>query len=416
MKRISIIGAGRVGLVVAACFAKMGNKITVVDIDESKIAEINNKVSPIAEPGLGEILNGFEIEATSDYQKVIDSEAIFICVNTPPREDGSIALENIVTATEQIGKVLKRKQSYALITIKSTVVPGTSEEVILPILESSGKRAGQDFGLCMSPEFLRGGRGMEDFVYPARIIIGEHDTKAGDMLCDLCQLFTAPIMRTDLKTAEMIKYASNIFLATKISFINEIGNICKLLGIDVYEVARGMSFDDRIGGEFLNAGLGFGGPCLPKDLKGLIARAKEVGYEPKLLEEVLSLNERQALKVLELLKKHIPVRGSTIGLLGLAFKPGTDDIGDSMAITIAETLTEEGAKIRAYDPLAMRNFERLFPHVECSTPAEVLNCDAVIIATEWEEFNTLDYEGKIVIDGRRVPRARDARIYEGICW
>jgi len=416
MKRISIIGAGRVGLVVAACFAKMGNKITVVDIDESKIAEINSRVSPIAEPGLDEILNQFEIEATSDYEKVIDSEAIFICVNTPAKKDGSISLENIVAATEQIGNVLKWGESYTLITIKSTVVPGTSEELILPILESSGKRAGQDFGLCVSPEFLRGGRGIEDFMDSARIIIGEHDTKSGDMLCDLCQVFNAPIMRTDLRTAEMIKYASNIFLATKVSFINEIGNICKLLGIDVYEVAKGMGFDDRIGDKFLNAGLGFGGPCLPKDLKALIARAKEIGYEPRLLEQVLSLNERQALKVLELLKRHIPVRGSTVGLLGLAFKPGTDDISDSMAITIAATLTEEGAKIKAYDPLAMHNFKNSFPHVECSTPEEVLSCDAVIIVTEWEEFNGLDYKGKIVIDGRRVPKAREARIYEGICW
>jgi len=376
MKRISIIGAGRVGLVVAACFAKMGNKITVVDIDEGRIAEINSRVSPVAEPGLDEILNQFGIEATSDYGKVIDSEAIFVCVNTPAKKDGSISLENIVAA----------------------------------------KRAGQDFGFCVSPEFLRGGKGIEDFVNSARIIIGEHDTKSGDMLYDLCQVFKAPIMRTDLRTAEMIKYASNIFLATKVSFINEIGNICKLLGIDVYEVAKGMGFDDRIGAKFLNAGLGFGGPCLPKDLKALIARAKEIGYEPRLLEQVLSLNERQALKVLELLKRHIPVRGSTVGLLGLAFKPGTDDISDSMAITIAATLTEEGAKIKAYDPLAMHNFKKLFPHVECSTPEEVLSCDAVIIATEWEEFDRLDYKGKIVIDGRRVPKAREARIYEGICW
>ncbi len=416
MKRISIIGAGRVGLVVAACFAKMGNKITVVDIDERKIAEINSKVSPIAEPGLDEILNEFEIEATSDYEKVIDSEAIFICVDTPAKKDGSISLESITAATEQISNVLKCRESYTLITIKSTVVPGTSEEVILPILESSGKRAGEDFGLCMSPEFLRGGRGIEDFMYPARIIIGEHDAKSGDMLCDLYQVFDAPIMRTDLRTAEMIKYASNIFLATKVSFINELGNICKLLGIDAYEVAKGMGFDDRIGDKFLNAGLGFGGSCLTKDLKALIARAKEIGYEPKLLEQVLGLNERQALKVLELLKRHIPVRGSTIGLLGLAFKPGTDDISDSMAITIAETLTEEGAKIKAYDPLAMHNFQKSFPWLECSTPEEVLNCDAVVIATEWEEFNRLDYRGKIVIDGRRVPKAREARIYEGICW
>ncbi len=196
----------------------------------------------------------------------------------------------------------------------------------------------------------------------------------------------------------------------------EIGNICKQLGIDVYEVAKSMGFDDRIGSKFLNAGIGFGGSCLPKDLRMLIARARETGYEPRLLKEVLNLNETQALKLVRLLKKHVPLKGATIGLLGLAFKPGTDDVRDSRAIGVIQTLLQEGARVKAYDPLAIENFKRLFPQIGYVTREEVLNCDAFIIITDWDEFNSLDYTGKIVIDGRRVLKAREARIYEGVCW
>ena len=414
--KVSIIGAGRVGLVLAASLTKLGNKITLVDIHEDRIKEINSKVSPIAEPGLDEVLKEFEIEASSNYGRVIDSDMIFVCVNTPSKEDGSILLEHVIEAAKQIADVLKRKASYTLIVIKSTVVPGTAEDVILPVLEKSGKKAGKDFGLCMTPEFLREGKGIEDFTHPARIIIGEYDKKSGDMLYNLFQSFNAPILRTDLKTAEMTKYASNTFLTAKLSFINEIGNICKLLGLDVYEVAKGMGFDDRIGSKFLNAGIGFSGPCLPKDLKALIARSKQIGYEPRLLEEVLNLNERQVLKMLELLKKHISLEKSSIGLLGLSFKPGTDDVKESKALTVVDILLKEGAKVKAYDPQAMQNFKSLFPQVEYATPEEVLKCDAILILTEWEEFERLDYKGKIVIDGRRILKAREARIYEGVCW
>jgi len=414
--KVSMIGAGRVGLVVAACLAELGNRITVIDIDEDRLKEISNKVSPVAEPGLNEILKEFEIEASSNYVRVMDSDIVFLCVSTPSKEDGSILLEHVVKAAKQIAGVLRRKASYTLIAIKSTVIPGTTEEVVLPLLEKSGKKAGKDFGLCMTPEFLREGRGIEDFTHPARIIIGEYDKKSGDILCNLFQSFDAPILRTDLKTAEMIKYASNAFLTAKLSFINEIGNICKLLGIDVYEVAKGMGFDDRIGSKFLSAGIGFSGPCLPKDLRALIARSKQIGYEPKLLEEVLNLNERQVLKMLELLKKHISLKNSSIGALGLSFKSGTDDVKESKAITVVDILLKEGAKVKVYDPQAMHNFKRLFPQVEYTTPEEVLKCDAILILTEWEEFERLDYKGKIVIDGRRISKAREARIYEGICW
>ena len=291
-----------------------------------------------------------------------------------------------------------------------------TENLVIPLLEKSGKKAGKDFGVCMSPEFLQEGRGIYHFMNPSRIIIGEYDKKSGDLLESLHERLNAPVMRTNLRTAEMIKLASNSFLATKISFINEIGNICKKLGIDTYDVARGMGMDDRIGEKFLNAGIGFGGSCLPKDLRILMSGARESGYHPDLLQEVSDLNENQALKPVELLKKHMTLKGATVGILGAAFKPGTDDIRDSRAIKVAEVLLDEGASVKAYDPLAIDNFIKAVPKAVRASKEEVMNCDAVMILTEWDEFKELDYRGKIVIDGRRIEKAREARIYEGVCW
>ncbi|MFC1925776.1 nucleotide sugar dehydrogenase [Chloroflexota bacterium] len=251
---------------------------------------------------------------------------------------------------------------------------------------------------------------------PSRIIIGEHDSKSGEILFELYKGIKAPVLHTDLRTAEMIKMASNVFLATKISFINEIGNICKLLNIDIKEVVRGMAYDERIGGKFLNAGLGYGGSCLPKDIGSLTALSKRFGYYPRLLQEVINLNEHQALKPVELLQRHLFLRGATIGVLGLAFKPGTNDIRESRAIGIVNALLREGAFVKAYDPMAVDDFKKVFPDINYVTAEEVLNSDAVIIVTEWEEFHKLDYRGKTVIDGRGLPKAREAKIYEGLCW
>lgn len=415
--KISVIGAGYVGLVAGACLAKLGNEVVLIDIDEEKLEAIHkNKISPTYEEGLNELLSQVHIDVSSDHEKILPSDIIFICVGTPSNESGSTFLEHITQATKQIAEALKRKQSYCVVAVKSTVAPGTTEEVVIPILETSGRKAGDDLGVCMCPEFLREGKAIYDFLHPARVIIGEYDARSGDMLYELYQSFNAPILRTNLRTAEMIKLVSNAFLATKISFINEVGNICKQLGIDTYEVAKGMGFDDRIGSKFLNAGIGFGGSCLPKDLKMLIARAKETGYEPTILEGVLNLNDAQALRFVESLKKYVSLKGAVIGLLGLAFKPGTDDVRDSRAIKIVDALLQEGAVVKAYDPLAVKNFSKLFPQIEYVTKEEVLNSDAILIVTEWEEFNHLDYKGKIVIDGRRVAKAREARIYEGVCW
>ena len=414
--RISVIGSGYVGVVTGACLAKLGNKVTLIDVDSEKVTAVNSGVSPIYEEGLDEILRELHIEASSDYQRTMDSEVIFICVGTPSNQDGSISSEQITEAAKQIAQVLTRKSDYCVICVKSTVTPGTTEELVIPILETSGKSVGIAFGVCMSPEFLREGKAIYDFMNPARVIMGEYDTKSGDMLLDLYRSFDVPIFRTGLKTAEMIKLASNAFLATRISFINEIGNICKKLGIDVYEVAKAMGLDDRIGSKFLNAGIGFGGSCLPKDLRILSTKSRQIGYEPKILQEVLDLNDEQALKLVELLKKHISLEDATVGVLGLAFKPGTDDVRDSRAIKIVEPLLREGAKVKAYDPLAVENFRKLFPQIEYTSKEEVLDSNAILIVTEWEEFSQLDYTGKIVIDGRRLLKAREARIYEGICW
>ena len=297
--------------------------------------------------------------------------------------------------------------------VRSTTVPGITEKVIIPILKNLG-----EVGICVNPEFLREGTALEDFMTPSRIIVGENDKKAGDVLVNLYKDFGCPIVRTDFKTAEMIKQASNAFLATRISFINEIGNTCRELGIDVYEVAEGMGYDKRIGSDYLRAGIGFGGFCLPKDLSALVAEAKKLGYTPRVLDAVLRLNNEQPLRMLKLLKRHIPsLKGKTIGILGLAFKPGTDDVRKSKAIEIIEALLCEGAQVKVYDPRAMANFTKLFPNqIEYTTPEEVLAADAILILTEWDEFNKLDYKNKIVIDGRRIPKAKEARIYEGICW
>lgn len=414
--KVSVIGAGYVGLITGVCLAKLGNEVYLTDIDEEKLEAIRKRIAPIYEEGLEELLKQIKLNVDNDYQAVSAADVILLCLGTPTDENGHIVLDYLVDATKQVAKVLKTKEDYCVVTVKSTVAPGTTEQVVIPILKASGRRIGDDFGVCMCPEFLREGKAIYDFMNPARVIIGEYDHRSGDMLHNLYQSLKAPIMQTNLSTAEMIKLASNCLLATKISYINEIGNICKKLGIDVYEVARGVGLDDRIGSKFLNAGIGFGGSCLPKDLKMLIARAKEVTYKPKILETVSDFNDAQTVRLVALLKKHISLKNKKIGILGLAFKPETDDVRDSRAIKIVETLLQEGAVVRAYDPMAVNNFRKLFPQIDYVTKEEVLDSEAILIVTEWDEFNHLDYRGKIVIDGRRIPKAKEAKIYEGIGW
>ena len=412
-KEISVIGLGVVGLTTAVGFRLKGHTVIGIDIDPEKVIRINEGVSPIYERALGEALKKVRVKATTDFEQVLESDISFLCGGTPGKNDGSINLHYVQKPVEQLAELLKRKGRPHLVVIRSTVVPSTTDEVILPYF-----RGLPEIGICVNPEFLRMGTALEDFMAPSRIVIGEDDRKWGDILVSLYKTFNTPIIRTDFSTAEMIKYASNACLATKISFINEIGNICKGMGINAREVAEAMEFDHRIGEGHLRAGIGYGGSCFPKDLAALVSKAKEIGYEPNILPYVIELNNRQPQRMMGLLKKHIPqLKGKVIGILGLAFKPDTDDVREPRAIPIIEALLKEGAKIRAYDPQGMPGFQKLFPDIEYTSSAEkVLESDAVLIVTEWDEFGCLDFSGCVVIDGRGLDAARNARIYEGICW
>lgn len=426
--RISVIGSGYVGLVTGMGFVKLGNEVIFVDVDERKIEMINNAQPPIYEEGLEELMRKFKGKyyATKDYQEaILNSDVTFIAVGTPPRKDGSIDLTYVKKASEGIGKALKEKDGYHVVVVKSTVLPRTTEEVVRPILEEhSGKKAFQDFGLAMNPEFLREGVALNDFLNPDRIVIGVQDEGTGEVLEELYAPIDAPKLIVDIKTAEMIKYASNAFLATKISFANEIGNICKKLGIDSWKVFEGVGLDHRISPHFFRTGIGWGGSCFPKDVRALISKAKEIGEEPLILEAVMEVNERQPLKLIELLKKHVPeLRGKIIGVLGLAFKPNTDDVRETRAYIVIKRLLEEEAEVIAYDLKAMENFKKYYPDVGekvryADSPEDVLQAtNIILIVTEWKEFEKLDYSGKIVIDGRRIRIAeKTAKIYEGVCW
>ena len=419
---ISIIGTGYVGLVSGTCFATFGHHVICVDVDTSKIEQLKNYTSPIYEKGLDELLsqNKKNITATQDYRHAVKNSTItFICVGTPSEEDGTMDLSYVKEAARHIAEIVKEKKDWHLIVVKSTVLPGTTRDILLPILEKhSGKKAGKDFGLAMNPEFLREGIAVHDFLHPDRIVIGTYDEKSKKTLNTLYKDFSCPLVETSLSAAEMIKYASNCFLATKISFINEIGNLCKTLDIDTYEVADGMGLDKRIGRDFLDSGIGWGGSCFPKDLHALLAWATKEKQDTPIIQSVITVNDLQPLKLIKLLKKHMPnLKEKTIGILGLSFKPNTDDIRESRSIPIVRKLLDEEAHLKVYDPKAMDNFKKLYPQLTyCSTAKDVLDSDAVIIATAWDEFKTLHYKGKLVIDGRKLTEAENAKIYEGVCW
>ncbi|HID42944.1 MAG TPA: UDP-glucose/GDP-mannose dehydrogenase family protein, partial [Archaeoglobaceae archaeon] len=318
--RISVIGSGYVGIVTGIGFAELKNSIIFVDIDKDKIDTINSGKPPIYERGLEELMkrNKERYHATEDYREILKTELTFMCISTPSNADGSINLDFVKSASQSIGEVLKEKDDFHTVVVKSTVIPGTTEEVIKPLIENaSNRKASKDFGIAMNPEFLREGSAVEDFFNPDRIVIGVEDEKSKEILLELYSKFKCENMITDIKSAEMIKYASNSFLATKISFANEIGNICKRLGIDAYEVFKGVGLDHRINPSFFRAGIGFGGSCFPKDVKALVAKAEELDEHPEILKAVLKVNEKQPLKLIELLKKHIPdLKDKKIGILG----------------------------------------------------------------------------------------------------
>lgn len=427
-------GTGYVGLTTAVCFAFKEHMVYCVGRSKDKIEKLRKGIPPIYEEKLEEMLktvltHGTFIPTLNLEEAVVNSEISFICVGTPSREDGSIDLSQVESASKQLGAALKKKKEYHVVVVKSTVIPGTTEEVVIPLLEKeSDKKAGKDFGVCMNPEFLREGQAINDFMIPkdTGIVIGELDKKSGDVLHELYKEFDAEILRTSLRAAEMIKYARNSYLAKDISFANEIANICQRLNIDFLEVKKGMEMDARIGkGRFLNAGVGFGGSCFPKDVKALLRKAEEIGVKPRMLKSSIEVNELQPYIAIKLLKRHLKdLKGRKIAVLGLAFKPGTDDMREAPSIKIVNHLIDEGAEIYAHDPAAMKNAKKIFhsPIKYAETAKEALkNADACIIVTEWPEFSDGKLyrylRGKILIDGRRIvnPKTLPARIlYSGI--
>lgn len=420
---ISIIGGGYVGNVTGICLAELGYNVTIVDINKKIIENINNGIPPIYEPGLKEILekNSIRIHATNDiYSAVMDTDISFICVGTPSGNDGSIDLSYIESAAADIGKSLKEKREFHVVVVKSTVIPGTCDTVVAPCIEKYSEKVRDiEFGVCSNPEFLREGKAVYDFHHPDRIVIGSENIECIRILRQLYSNFNCPVIECPIKTAEMIKYASNAFLALKISYANEIGNLCKIMGIDSYDVFHGVGLDKRIGPLFFNAGLGFGGSCFPKDVKALHNLAESYGITPVLLNAALQVNAQQPDKMISLLEHHLSPYNKKIGVLGLAFKPDTDDIREAKSIEIVTSLLKKGAKIIAYDPLATSNFKKLFPGITYADSGEevVRTSEAIVIVTEWPEFENLNYNGKIVIDGRRISKAKEtAEIYEGVCW
>jgi UDPglucose 6-dehydrogenase len=420
--QISVIGAGYVGCVTGICLAEIGHDVILVDLDPGKLEKIDSGKCPIYEPGLDSLLakNHYRIQTTGDIQNAVcETELTLICVGTPQIEDGSTELQSLKDAAMSIAKAIKLDNRYRTIIIKSTILPGTIENIIMPILEKeSGKRAGRDFDIGTNPEFLKEGSAVHDFFLPDRIIIGTQNQKTRTVLEELYKPLNAPLFYTDIKTAEMIKYVSNAFLAAKISFANEIGNMCKAIGIDTGEVFRGVGMDTRINPHFFRSGIGFGGSCLPKDVNALIHFAELLGIDTRILKATIATNDNQPLKMISLLKKHLDIKRKKIGILGLAFKPGTDDIRESRALPIIRQLIKEGAEVLVYDPLAMPAFSAIIPSIQYARSAqEVVDTGIVLIVTEWNEFEELDYNGKLVIDGRRIHKAqKEAAIYEGICW
>ncbi len=420
MRQLCVIGSGYVGLVTGTCFADMGNKVTLVDIDERKIEMLQAGRMPIYEPGLAEtVLRNTEagrMRFTTAYEEGLhEAEFVFICVGTPSGVDGEADLQYVRSAAQTIAKTMRRP---LIVINKSTVPVGTGDwttEII-----SSNQPQPVDFAVVSCPEFLREGSALADFMHPDRTVLGSTNRAAAETVAELYAPLDAPIVITDIRTAEMIKYASNAFLATRISFINEISIICERLGADVTEVARGMGIDKRIGPHFLQAGVGFGGSCFPKDVKALANMAQTHGMHPQLLNAVMEINAFQrrqiTLKAREMLGGS--VSGKTVAILGLAFKENTDDIRESPALTVARSLLNQGATVKAYDPVAMGNASRDVPGITlCDSPYGAAEAsDALLVLTPWNEFKHLDMKRvlksmrrPILIDGRNMYSPEELR-------
>jgi UDPglucose 6-dehydrogenase len=428
MKEICVIGVGYVGLVTAAGFADLGNRVNALDINEDRISNLRKGILPIYEPGLEELVRrntqAGRLTFTVSYEEALRSaEFAFIAVGTPEGVDGEADLQYVRAAAEAIAGAMK----HPLIVVNKSTVPVGTGDWVAEIIRSHQPKP-IPFSVVSCPEFLREGSALADFTSPARNVLGSLDREAAEKVAQLHIPLRAPILITDLRTAEMIKYASNAFLATKISFINEIANICEALGADVKEVACGMGYDPRIGKQFLDAGLGYGGSCFPKDVKALAYMASVQGRHPQLLQAVMDINEDRRRIIVEHTESLVgKMQGAEVGLLGLAFKPNTDDMRDSPAVQVASMLAERGAVVRAFDPVSMPAAERLAPDVRlCPDPyALATGADALVVCTDWNEFKQLDLP-KVrslmrkpnIVDGRNIYEPEEMRAlgfhYRGI--
>jgi UDPglucose 6-dehydrogenase len=414
MAKIAVVGTGYVGLCTAAVFADLGNDVVGLDIDAAKVAQLAEGVCPIFEPGLHELLErnirADRIVFTTEYEAAIPSaDFVFICVGTPPGPHGSADMSAVRCAARAIGRNLS--QSHLTTIVNKSTMPIGSGDLIRALLAEVSHPAA-DFAVVANPEFLREGTAVRDMLQPDRIVLGATDRAAADAVAALYKAFDAPTLVTDLRTAEMIKYAANAFLAARISFINEVAQICEALGADVREVAIGMGLDKRIGPHFLNAGIGFGGSCFPKDVHALEFMAEEADCHPQLLRAVLDINRdaRRAFvrKVVRLLGS---VEGKTVALWGLAFKPETDDLREAPAVEVIRDLLARGVLVRAFDPVAMGGARQMLPEVTyCADPYEAATgADAVALVTEWNVFKRLDLvrvraamRTPILVDGRNI--------------
>jgi len=440
--RICIVGTGYVGLVSGACLAELGHQVTCVDVNEKRVEAIQRRKSPIFEAGLDELLErhvGKGLNATTDLRSAVrGSEMSFIAVGTP-FEGESIDVSYVRRAASEIGAALAEIDEYHVVVVKSTVVPGTTDELVRPILEAaSSKRCGVDFGLCMNPEFLSEGSAVHDFLFPDRLVFGGIDQRSTDVLERLYTPLptSVPRLRTNTRTAEMIKYASNALLAALVSFSNEIANLgARIGGIDATEVMRGVHLSQYFREQtkdqlpaltaFLKAGCGFGGSCLPKDVKALIAHGRKAGASMQLLESVIRVNEQQPAQTVELLRRHTPrLAGLRVAVLGLSFKPGTDDVRESPAFPIMRELLAQGAKLKAFDPVANDEARKAFDDrrvTYCSDlTSAIADIDAVIVVTPWREFQEApellrDRQPAVIfVDGRRAFDRDCMPLYAGI--
>src|SRR5690242_11308441 len=395
--QISVIGTGYVGLVTGACFAEFGVNVLCMDSDEKRISRLEKGEVPFYEPGLTELvakgISQGRLSFTAELTRAVDhGEVIFIAVGTPPRKDGSADLSFV----EEVGRGIAGKMaSYKVIATKSTVPVGTGSLLQKVITSAQSKKIA--FDVVSNPEFLREGSAIEDFMRPNRVVIGSDSERAVAVMKDLYRplyLIETPFVVTDVPTAEMIKYASNAFLATKVSFINEIATLCERVGADVQMVAKGMGLDHRIGSKFLHAGAGFGGSCFPKDLAALVQMGQRAGYPMQIAEAAATVNAQQRRRMVEKIKEAVgKLQDVTVGILGLSFKPNTNDLREAPALSIAQELIEHGATIRAYDPAALEEATRLLPRLSpCTNAYEAAReADALVLMTEWNEFRNLNF-------------------------